>query len=138
MKTRYKIIVGISIPLILFGIFVLLIAVNVSQMLENSERWMIELDPYLDLTDDQLKSQLRNEDLKELVLYRVITLADYFESFDPNLRRQFIDAFDTEHRFVVHIDKNHEYSEQQIHEIFTNIEGVKEARELHGWLLGRN
>ena len=138
MKTRYKIIIGVSIPLFLFGIFVLLIAINVSQILENSERWMIELDPHFDLTDDQLKSQLRNEDLKELTLYRVTTLEDYFESFDPNLRRQFKDAFYTEHRFVVSIDKNHEYSKQQIQEIFTNIDGIKETRDLHEWLLGRD
>ena len=50
MKTKYKIIIGISIPAVLFGIFVLLIAINVIHMLENSERWMIELEPHLDLS----------------------------------------------------------------------------------------
>jgi cell division protein FtsX len=138
MKTRYKIIIGISIPLVLFGIFVLLIAINVSHMLENSERWMVELEPHLDLSDDQLESQLRNEDLKELTLYRVKTLEDYFESFNTNWERQAKEAFDTEHRFVVSIDENHEYSEQQIQEIFTNIDGIKEALDLHDWLLGRD
>ncbi|AJM92238.1 hypothetical protein NPIRD3C_1026 [Nitrosopumilus piranensis] len=34
----------------LFGIFVL-IAINVSNMLEDSERWVIELEPDLDLSD---------------------------------------------------------------------------------------
>ena len=135
MKTRYKIIICISIPVVLFGIFVLLIAINVSHMLENTERWMVELEPYLDLSDDQLESQLREEDLKELTLYRVTTLEDYFESFDPNWQQQFKEAFDTEHRFVVSIDENHEYSEQQIQEIFTDIDGIKEARDLHDWLL---
>ena len=105
MKTRYKIIIGISIPLVLFGIFTLLIAINVSHMLENTERWMVGLEPHLDLSDDQLESQLREEDLKELTLYRVKTLEDYFESFDPNWQRQFKEAFNTEHRFVVSIDE---------------------------------
>ena len=138
MKTRYKIIIGISIPLVLFGIFVMLIAINVSHMLENSERWMVELEPHLDLSDDQLESQLRNEDLKELTLYRVTTLEDYFESLTPNFERQLKEAFDTEHRFVVSVDESHDYSGQEIQEIFTNIDGVKEARDLHDWLLGRD
>lgn len=138
MKTRYKIIIGISIPVALFGIFVLLIAMNVSHMLENSERWMVELEPHLDLSDEQLELQLRDEDLKDLILYRVKTLEDYFESFDPNWKRQLKDAFNTEHRFVVSIDENHEYSEQQIQEIFTDIDGIKESRDLHDWLLRRD
>ena len=135
MKTKFKIIIGISIPVILFGIFVLLIAINVSHMLENSERWMVELEPHLNLSDDQLESQLRNEDLKELILYRVISLEEYFDSLTPNFEKQFEAVFDTEYRFVVSIDENHEYSEQQIQEIFTDIDGITEARDLHDWLL---
>jgi len=107
-------------------------------MLENSERWMVELEPHLDLSDEQLELQLRDEDLKDLILYRVKTLEDYFESFDPNWKRQLKDAFNTEHRFVVSIDENHEYSEQQIQEIFTDIDGIKESRDLHDWLLRRD
>lgn len=135
MKTLYKIIIGISIPLVLFGIFVLLIAINVSHQLENTERWMIELEPHLVLTEDQLELQLRDEDLKDLVLYRVKTLDDYFEGFEPNFERPFREAFDTENRFVVSIDENHDYSKQEIREIFTDIKGIKEARDLHDWLL---
>jgi len=135
MKTRYKIIIGISIPLVLFGIFVLLIAINVSHMLENSERWMVELEPHLDLSDDQLEFQMKNEDIKDLTLYRVQTLEDYFESLTPNFERQLKTAFDTEHRFVFYIDENSGYSEQEIQNILTNIVGIKEARDLHDWLL---
>jgi len=135
MKTKFKIIIGVSIPLIIFGIFVLLIAINVSHMLENSERWMVELEPHLNLSDDQLESQLRNEDLKELILYRVISLEEYFDSLTPNFEKQFEAVFDTEYRFVVSIDENHEYSEQEIQEIFTDVDGITEARDLHDWLL---
>ena len=135
MKTKFKIIIGVSIPLIIFGIFVFLIAINVSHMLENSERWMVELEPHLNLSDDQLESQLRNEDLKELILYRVISLEEYFDSLTPNFEKQFEAVFDTEYRFVVSIDENHEYSEQQIQEIFTDVDGITEARDLHDWLL---
>ena len=138
MKTRYKIIIGISIPLVLFGIFVLLIAINVSHMLQNSERWMVELEHDLDLSADQLESQLRNENLNELILYRVEPLEDYFESLTPNFERQFKEAFDTEHRFVVSIDENHEYSKQQTQEILNNVDGIKESRYLHDWLLNKN
>ena len=138
MKTRYKIIIGVSIPAALFVIFVLLIALNVTHMHENSERWMVELEPHLDLSADQLESQLQNENLKELVLYRAETLEDYFESFNPNWKKQFKEAFTTEHRFVIYIDENHEYSKQQIQEIFTDIDGIKDSRYLHDWLLGRD
>ncbi|WP_371503992.1 hypothetical protein [Nitrosopumilus adriaticus] len=138
MKTLYKITIGITIPLVLFGIFVLLIAINVNQMLENSERWMVELEPDLDLSDDQLESQIKNEDLKELRLYRVQTLEDYFESLPPNFERQFKAAIDTELRFVVYIDENHEYSKQQTQSIFNDIDGIKESRYLHDWLLNKN
>ena len=135
MKTKFKIIIGVSIPLIIFGIFVFLIAINVSHMLENSERWMVELEPHLNLSDDQLESQLRNEDLKELHIYRVQSLEEYFDSLTPNFEKQFEAVFDTEYRFVVSIDENHEYSEQQIQEIFTDVDGITEARDLHDWLL---
>ena len=107
-------------------------------MLSNSERWMVELEPHLDLSDDQLESQLRNEDLKELTLYRVQTLEDYFDSLTPNFERQFKAAIDIENRFVVNIDENHEYSEQQIQEIFTDLDGIKESLDLHDWLLRRD
>ena len=107
-------------------------------MLENSERWMVELEPHLDLSADQLESQLRNENLKEITLYRVETLEDYFESLNPSWEWQAKEAFDTEHRFVVSIDENHEYSKQRIQEIFTDIDGIKESRDLHDWLLHRD
>ena len=138
MKTVYKIIIGVSIPAALFGIFVLLIALNVTHMHENSERWMIELEPHLDLSADQLESQLRNENLKDLTLYRTETLEDYFESFNPSWKKQFKEAFTTEYRFVVYVDENHGYSKQQVQEIFTDINGIKESRDLHDWLLGRD
>lgn len=139
MKTRYMIIIiGVSIPAILFGLFALVIAINVSNMLENSERWMVKLEPHLDLSDDQLESQLRVENLKRLTLYRVETLENYYESLEPNWIRQAKETFGTENRFVVYVDEHHEYSKQQIQEIFTNIDGIKESRYLHDWLLNRD
>ena len=138
MKTRYIIIIGISIPVVLFGLFALVIAINVSNMLENSERWMVELEPHLDLSADQLELQLRDENLKRLVLYRVETLKDYFESLNPTWEKQAKKAFDTEHRFVVYVDERHEYSKQQIQKIFTDIDGIHESRHLHDWLLHKD
>jgi hypothetical protein len=138
MRTRYIIIIGISIPLILFGIFVSLIAINVSQNLENSERWMVELEPHLILTDDQLEYQMQDEDIKELRLYRVQTLEEYFDSLTPNFERQLDEAFDTEYRYVFYIDKHSGYSQEQIKEILTDIEGIAQARNLHDWIFGRD
>ena len=138
MKTRHIIIIGVSIPVVFFGIFVLLIGIGVAHMLENSERWMVELDPNLDVSSDQLESQLRNENLKRLVLYQVDTLKDYFESLNPTWEKQAKKAFDTEHRFVVYIDERHEYSKQQIQKIFTDIDGIQESRYLHDWLLHKD
>ena len=139
MKTRYIIIiVGVSIPAILFGLFALVIAINVSNMLENSERWMVKLEPHLDLSDGQLESQLRNENLKRLTLYRVETLESYYESLNPNWIRQAKEAFGTENRFVAYVDERHGYSKQQIQEIFTNIDGIRESRYLHDWLSNRD
>ena len=139
MKTRYIIIIiGVSIPAILFGLFALVIAINVSNMLENSERWMVKLEPHLELSDDQLESQLRDENLKRLTLYRVETLENYYESLNPNWIRQAKETFGTENRFVVYIDERHQYSKQQIQEIFTDIDGIKESRHLHDWLLNKD
>jgi hypothetical protein len=127
MRKRYIIIIGISIPLVLFGIFVSLIAINVSQNLENSERWMVELEPHLILTDDQLEYQMQDEDIKDLRLYRVQTLEDYFDSLTPNFEKQLEAAFDTEYRYVFYIDKHSGYSQEQIKEILTDIEGIAQV-----------
>ena len=138
MKTKYIIIIGISIPATLFGIFVLIIGIGVAHMFENSERWMIELDPSFDLSSDQLESQLQNENLRGLVLYKVETLENYFESFNPTWEKQAKKAFDPEHRFVVYVDERHEYSKQQIQKFFTDIDGIHESRHLHDWLLHKD
>ena len=138
MKTIYKIIIGVSIPLVLFGIFVLLIAISVSQQLENTERWMVELESHLEFSEDELESQLRDEDLKDLTLYRVKTLDDYFDSFEPNFERSFREAFDTKNRFVVSIDEHHNYTAIEVQGILTDIDGISEAWDLHDWLLRRN
>ena len=114
---------------------VLVIANNVSQMFANSERWMIELEPHLNLSDDQLFSQMKNEDIKELHIYRIQSLEEYFDSLTPNFEKQFEAAFDTEYRFVFYVDKNSGYSEEQIQEVFTDVDGIKDAKDLHDWLL---
>lgn len=135
MKTSYKIIIGISIPLIIFGVMVIVIGNNLSQILENSDLWMVELESDLNLTSAELSAQMRNEDLKELRIYRITSLETYFESLSPNLEKQFKDARHTEHRFVFYIDKKSSYSDEQILEILTEVEGIKDAKYLYDWLL---
>jgi len=65
----------------------------------------------------------------------VQTLEDYFDSLTLNFQRQFKAAIDTDHRFVVSVDENSGYFDQQIQEIFTDIDGIKEAKDLHDWIL---
>lgn len=135
MKTRFLIIIGISIPLILFGILVLAVANNVSQMFSNSDLWMIELEPHLELSAKDLGLQIKNEDLKQLHIYRIQSLEDYFGSLTPNFERQFEAAINTDHRFVFYVDKSSGYSDGQIQGIFTDINGIKDAKYLYDWLL---
>ncbi|AJM92239.1 hypothetical protein [Nitrosopumilus piranensis] len=63
------------------------------------------------------------------------TLEDYFESLTPNFERQSKTVIDAEHRFVIYIDENSGYSEQQIQEIFTDIAEIQEDWILYDWLL---
>ncbi len=62
---------GLSIPLILFGLFVLVIAINVYQINADSDKWMIELEPNLDLTENNLLYQIRNEDIGQLQIHKI-------------------------------------------------------------------
>lgn len=114
---------------------VIIIGNNLDQILANSDRWMVELEPGLNLDSVELFSQMRNEDLKELKLYRIQSLEGYFESLSPNLEKQFKAARHTENRFVFFIDKRSPYSDEQIHKILTEVNGIKDAKYLNDWLL---
>lgn len=134
-KLHIIIIIGISIPVAFFGIMTLILAVNISEANSNSDRWMVELEPSLNLSDDQLFFQMQDEDIKELHLYRVVTLEHYIETLEPIINVEFEEGFNLKDRFVFLIDKNSGYSKKQIQEILTDVNGIRDAEYLNDWLL---
>lgn len=148
MRTVHWIIIGVSIPVALFGIFVLAIAVNVIQMYDNSDTWMVELEPHLDLTEDGLAELIRNDENswdqmrhgeKEMVkIYKLKYLDDYVKNLPSNIHGQLEDADRLDNRFVLYIDKNTGYSEDEIRESLIGIEGIKDAQRAFAWILGKD
>ena len=137
MRRKYWAIIGISVPLALFGIMVLVIADNLNQINSNSDKWMVEVAHDKDLSKQQLSLQI-NEDLEKIHIYRIQTLEKYFTSLTPNFEKQFKDAINTEHRFVAYVDKNSGYSDEQIQEMLTDVTYITDAKDLHEWLLRGN
>ena len=58
MKKTYVIIVGISVPLTLLGIFILIIASTIIQINSDYDKWMVELELHLQMSSDQLFPQI--------------------------------------------------------------------------------
>ncbi len=135
MRKLHIIIIGILIPVAFFGIMTLILAVNISEANSNSDRWMIELEPHLNLSDGQLFFQMQEEDIKELYLYRVVTLEHYVETLEHIINVEFEEGFNLKDRFVFLIDKNSGYSKEQIQEIITDANGIRDAEYLNDWLL---
>lgn len=138
MEKKYVIIIGVSIPLTLLGIFVLVIAVNIVQINSNSEKWMVELEPHLNLTEGDLLYQMRNEDIKELQIRKVRYLDDFFQGFPPDIQKQLEDNLRTDNRYVFYIDKKSGYSDEEIRETLIEVDGIKNAEIVFAWILDKN
>lgn len=140
MQRRYwlVIIIGISIPVAFFGILTLVIAVNIIQINSDSDKWMVELEPHLDLSEGELLYQMRNEDIKELKIYRVRHLDDFLDGFPPYFKNQFEGSLPTDNRYVFYIDKNSGYANKEIREILVGVEGIKDAQIVFSWMLGKD
>ena len=121
---------------VIFGIMVLVFSSLINQISENSEKWMVELEPHLQMSPRQLISQMQNQDIGELKILRITSLDDYFETLSPDLEEQFKNAVDTDARFVFYIDKDIKYAEKEIQEILTNVDGIKDAVMLYDWIWG--
>ena len=121
---------------VIFGIMVLVFSSLINQINENSEQWMVELEPHLQMSPRQLISQMQNQDIGELKILRITSLDDYFETLSPDLEEQFKNAVDTDARFVFDIDKDTKYTEKEIQEILTNVDGIKDAVMLYDWIWG--
>ena len=139
MQRRYwLIIIGVSIPVAFFGILTLVIAVNIIQVNSDSDKWMVELESHLTLSEMDLLYQMRNEDIKELKIYKVRYLDDFLDGFPSYLKDQFKDSLPTDNRYVFYIDKNSGYSNDEVHEILVEVNGIKNAQIVFSWMLGKN
>ena len=132
------IIIGVSIPVVFFGILTLTIAVNIIQINSDSDKWMVELEPHLVLSEGNLLYQMRNEDIKELKIYKVRYLDDFLDGFPSELKIPFKDSLPTDNRYVFYIDKNSGYSNDEIREILVEVDGIKNAQIVFSWMLGRD
>ena len=132
------IILGVSIPLALLGIFVLIIAINIVQINSDSDKWMVELEPHLNLTEEDLLYQMRNEDTKELQIHKVRYLDDFFQGFPSDIQKQLEDNLRTDNRYVFYIDKKSGYSNDEVREILIEVDGIKNAEIVFAWILGKN
>ena len=131
MKKTYWIIIGISVSLELFGIFVLIVTSIIIQINLDSDKWMVELEPHLQMSSDQLFPQIQNEDVGQLKIYKITSLDRYLETISSVLNSPFKDSINTNAKFVFYIDKNSEYSENEIQEILLNIDDIKKVEMLH-------
>ena len=121
---------------VIFGIAVLVFSSMINQITEDSEQWMVELEPHLQMSPRQLISQMQNQDIGDLKISRITSLGDYFETLSPELEEQFKNAVDTDVKFVFYIDKDTKHTEKEIQEILTNVDGIKEAVILYDWIWG--
>jgi len=138
MKKIYWIIIGISIPLTLFGLFVLVIAINIIQINSDSDKWMVELEPHLDLTEGNLLYQMRNEEIGKLRIYKIRYLDDFVKNLPSDIHGQLEDANLLDNKYVFYIDKKSGYSNDEIREILVEVDGILDAKIVFAWILGKN
>ena len=138
MKKIYWIIVGVSIPVVFFGILTLIIAINIIQINSDSDKWMVKLEPHLDLTEGNLLYQMRNEDVGQLQIHKIRYLDDFVQNFPSDIHGQLEDANLIDNRYVFYIDKKSDYSDDEIREILIEIDGIKDAEIVSAWILGKH
>jgi hypothetical protein len=139
MKKNHWIVAGISIPLAFFGLFVLVITINVVQIDSDSDKWMVELEPHLDLTEGHLLFQMRNEDVgQQLQIHKVRHLDDFIKNFPSDIHGQLEDANLIDNRYVLYIEKKSHYSHDEIREMLIGVDGIKNAEIVSAWILGKN
>lgn len=135
MRTLYWILIlGISIPVAIFGTFVLIIAVSMVQINENSDKWMVELEPGLNLSEGNLLYQMRNEDIGQLQIQRVQYVKDFFKNVPPNFNVTFKDDPSLDRRYIFFIDESSDYSDDEIKEMLIDVDGIKNAKLFFDWI----
>lgn len=148
MRTIHWIIIGVLIPVALFGIFVLAVIDNVIQNYEPSDNWMVELEPHLDLTEEGLAELIRNDEGNQESMKRegkpraiindIEYLDDFVKDFPSDIHGKLEDADRLDNRFVLSIDKNSGYSEDELREGLMRIDGIKDAQIVNDWILGKD
>lgn len=135
MRTLYWIVIlGVSIPVALFGVFVLIIAISMIQINENSDKWMVELEPGLNPSEGNLMYQMRSEDVGELKIQRVQHLMDFFKKVPPNFNITFKDDPSMDRRYIFFIEKNSGHSDDEIKKILVDVDGIRNAKLFFDWI----
>ena len=138
MKRIYLIIIiGLSIPVALFSLSVLVIAINVIETNEISDKWMVELEPHLNLSENSLYYQINDEDVGNLQVHKVRYLDEFVENLPSDIHGQLKDADRLDNRYVLYIDKKSGYSEDEIRTMLTDVEGIRNAEMVFPWILGK-
>lgn len=131
------IIIGLSIPVALFSLSVLVIAINVIETNEISDKWMVELEPHLNLSENSLYYQINDEDVGNLQVHKVRYLDEFVENLPSDIHGQLKDADRLDNRYVLYIDKKSGYSEDEIRTMLTDVEGIRNAEMVFPWILGK-
>ena len=130
MKMMYWIIIGISVPLVIFGIIFLSVYYTLTMIDDVSITWMVELESNLSLTDGQLMQQIKNEDTKELTILRVQHLSDYFDKLPLDLYSLKEELPSTDNRYIFYIHEDSGYSKDEIRKILTDVDGILDAKRI--------
>ena len=134
MKKSSIVILCITIPLVAYGILVLVFGSILSQINTDSEHWMVELEPSLNLTPRQVLLQIQDIDSIQSDVLRVQSLEKYFESFSPEFTAQLKNSTDTNGKFIFYISKESKHTDDDIRNILTNIDGIKRVEKFYEWI----
>ncbi len=62
------------------------------------------------------------------------SLDDYFDRFSPEFMTQLKNSINTDRKFVFYISKESAYTDDDIGEILTNIDGIKNVEKMYEWI----
>jgi hypothetical protein len=130
MKKIYWIIIGISVPLALFGIVLLSSYYTLTLIDDISVTWMIELESNLNLSDGELMQQMKNEDTEELIILRIQHLSNYFDTLPLDAYQLKQELPSTENRYIFYVYEDSGYSKDEIRKILTDIDGIRDANRI--------
>lgn len=104
------------------------------QINENSDKWMVKLEPGLNFSEGELRYQMKAEDVGRLQIQRVQYVMDFFNNLPPNFNISFEDDPSMDRRYIFYIDRNSGYSDDEIKKILVEVDGIKNAKLFFDWI----